>query len=148
MIGPTPTEERPVPLPTVITHQVGLRFAAQVGAHELVLDQPLRGGGHDAGPSPIELFGVALGSCIGLYVHKFLASRGVADEGLRVEVTQHATRNPHRIGRFDVLIVLPYEVPALYRPMIEAVARTCPAYNTLVRSADIAIAIEVPVAVG
>jgi ribosomal protein S12 methylthiotransferase accessory factor len=148
MIGPTPTEEQPAPLPIVVLHQAGLRFAAQVGAHELITDQPLRGGGHDAGPSPIELFGAALGSCIGLYVHKFLASRGVADEGLRIEVTQHSARNPHRIGRFDVHIQLPADVPAMYKPMIEAVARVCPAYNTLVRSADIAIAIEAPVAVG
>jgi putative redox protein len=148
MIDHDPNEKRPAPLPIVITHQTGFRFAAQVGAHELILDQPLRGGGHDAGPSPIDLLGAALGSCIGLYVHKFLASRGVADEGLRVEVTQHDARNPHRIGRFDVHIFVPGEIPALYKPMIEAVARVCPAYNTLVRTADIAIAIEVPVAVG
>jgi putative redox protein len=148
MTVPYRNEERPAPLPIVVTHRAGLRFAAQVGVHELILDQPLRSGGHDAGPSPIDLLGAALGSCIGLYVHKFLASRGMADEGLRVEVTQHAARNPYRIARFDVHIFLPGEIPALYKPMIEAVARVCPAYNTLVRSADIAIGIEAPVAVG
>jgi len=145
MIDRTPTEERPAPLPIVVTHQAGVRFAAQIGAHELILDQPLRGGVHDAGPSPIELLGAALGSCIGLYVHKFLVARNVAAEGLRVEVTQHSERHPHRVARFDVHILLPGEVPALYRPMIEAVARVCPAYNTLGRSADIAITIEAPV---
>jgi uncharacterized OsmC-like protein len=32
--------------------------------------------------------------------------------------------------------------------MIEAVARSCPAYNTLSGTADIVIAVEAPVAVG
>jgi ribosomal protein S12 methylthiotransferase accessory factor len=148
MIDRTPAEERPAPLPIVVTHQAGVRFAAQIGVHELITDQPFRGGGRDAGPSPIELFGAALGSCIALYVHKFLVTRGAADEGLRVEVTQHAVRDPHRLARFDVHIMLPDGVPPLYRPMVEAVARVCPAYNTLVRSAEIAITIEAPALVG
>jgi putative redox protein len=148
MIDRITTEERPAPLPIVVTHQAGLRFAAQVGAHELIVDQPLRGGGHDAGPSPIELLGTALGSCIALYVHKFLLARQITEEGLRVEVTQHSARTPNRIARFDVLVVLPPDVPPFYKPMIEAVARVCPAYNTLAGGAEVVIAVEAPVAVG
>jgi putative redox protein len=148
MIDRNPTEERPAPLPIVVRHQAGVRFSAQVGAHELILDQPLRGGGEDAGPSPIELLGAALGACIALYVHKFLVARKIADVGLLVEVTQHSTRNPHRLSCFNVHILLPPDVPALYRPMIEAAARVCPAYNTLVRSAEIRISVEAPVGVG
>ena len=148
MIDRNVTEERPAPLPIVVTHQAGLRFAAQVGAHELILDQPLRGGGRDAGPSPIELLGAALGSCIGLYVHKFLVARKLADEGLRIEVTQHSARDPHRIAKFEVHIILPGEIPPVYRPMVESVARVCPAYNTLAGGAEVVITIETPVTVG
>ena len=148
MIDRNLTEERPAPLPIVVTHQAGVRFAAQIGAHELILDQPLRGGGHDAGPSPIELLGAALGSCIGLYVYKFLVARNLSIEGLRVEVTQHSVRNPNRIARFDVHIILPPDISALYKPMIESVARVCPAYNTLAGGAEVTIAIETPALVG
>jgi putative redox protein len=142
------SEERPSPLPVVVTHQSGVRFAASVGRHEIILDQPLRGGGHDAGPSPIELLATALGSCVALYVHRFLVARGIDAAGLRVEATQHAVRAPHRIARFDVHVFLPDDVPPLYKPMIEAVARVCPVYNTLVRAAEITIAVEAVVAVG
>jgi putative redox protein len=128
-------------LPIVVTHQAGLRFAAQVGSHEIILDQPLRGGGHDAGPSPIELLGTALGSCVALYVHKFLVARSLSVEGLRVEVTQHSVRSPHRIARFDVHIVLSSDVPLLYRPMIEAVARVCPVHNTLSPCSEVTVAV-------
>jgi len=147
MIDRTPTEERPAPLPIVVTHEAGVRFAAQIGAHQLVLDQPFRGGGRDAGPTPIDLLGAALGACIGLYVHKFLVTRNVADEGLRIEVTQHSESYPHRIARFEVHIEVPGEVPLLYLPMIEAAARVCPAYNTLARAAEVRIAVHAPAGV-
>ena len=129
-------------LPIVVTHQAGVRFAAQIGRHELVLDQPFRGGGDDAGPSPIELVGAALGSCVALYVHKFLVTRNVSAEGLRVEVTQHSVRTPHRIARFDVHIILTDQVPPLYRPIIEAVARVCPVHNTLSPASEVLVTVE------
>ena len=141
------TAKRPVPPPIVVTHEAGLRFLARVGGHRLILDQPIRGGGDDAGPSPIELLGTALGSCIALYVHQFLMARHIMSEGLRVEVTQHSARNPYRVVRFDVHIILPENVPAFYNPMIEATARVCPAYNTLAGSAEVVITIESSVAV-
>jgi putative redox protein len=125
-----------------VTHQAGLRFAAQVGAHALILDQPVRGGGEDAGPSPIELLGAALGSCIALYVHRFLVARNLSTEGLRVEVSEHSTSNPHRIAQFDAHVVLPDDVPELYRPMIEAVARVCPVHNALEHGAGVRLFVE------
>ena len=127
--------------PIVVTHQDGRRFAAHVGAHEITMDQPKGGGGDDSGPSPLDLIGVALGGCVALYVHKFLETRGIAEGGLRVEVTQHTARDPYRITRFDFRILLHDAVPTVYRPMIETAARVCPAYNTLARSAEIVIAI-------
>jgi putative redox protein len=125
-----------------VTHRHGAQFAVQVGSHELILDQSLRGGGEDAGPSPLDLLGAALGGCVAYYVHRFLCTRRLSTAGLRVEVEQHSVANPHRIGRFDVHITLPAEVPALYTPLIEAVARVCPVHNTLAASAEIAVYLE------
>ena len=131
--------------PIVVTHRRDLQFRAQIGAHEVILDQPARAGGDDAGPSPLDLIGAALGSCIALYVRQFLETRRLRTDGLRVEVEQHAVRNPHRIAKFEVRIVVPDEVPLLHQPLIEAVARVCPAYNTLARSAEIVVDVEFPV---
>jgi len=138
------SEGRVAPTPIVVSLWAGARFNVQIGAHELVLDQPPRSGGEDTGPSPLDLLGASLGGCIGLYVHRFLVTRGVPDNGLRIEVLQHTTRNPSRVERFEVDILLPPEVPMLYMPMIEAAARVCPAYNTLARAAEVRIAVHVP----
>jgi uncharacterized OsmC-like protein len=144
----TGTSPRRASSAIVVTHQDGLRFAAQIRSHTLVLDQPERGGGQDAGPSPVELLGASLGSCVALYVHKFLAARHLPTDSLRVEVAQHGAQDPHRIGVFELRIILSDEIPAFYRPMIEAVARVCPAHNTLAHGADVRVAVEFPALAG
>ncbi|HET9426670.1 MAG TPA: OsmC family protein [Gemmatimonadaceae bacterium] len=139
---------RPAPKPIVITHLDGLRFAAQVRSHRVIVDQPERGGGADSAASPIELLGASLGTCVALYVHKFLVTRGLPTDSLRVEVVQHGASNPNRIAQFEVKIMLSEEIPMVYRPMLEAVARVCPAHNTLAHGAEVKVGIEFPSLVG
>jgi uncharacterized OsmC-like protein len=131
--------------PIVVTHEGGVQFAAQVRAHRLLVDQPERGGGADAGPSPIELLGVSLGTCVALYVQQFCHSRGLSHEGMRVEVQQRGAQNPNRIGEFAVRVVLPAGLPAEHVEMLERVARSCPAHNTLVHGAEVAMQIDIGV---
>ena len=85
--------------PMIITHVGGVQFAAQVRSHRVLVDQPLRGGGADAGPSPIELLGVSLGTCVALYVQQFCQSRGLPYDGMRVELQQRRVRGKGRASR-------------------------------------------------
>ena len=133
--------------PIVVVHEGGLKFSAQIGAHRVLVDQPFRGGGEDAGPSPIELLGASLGTCVAFYVHQFFRTRSLSSEGLRVEVTQRSTTMPSRIGRFAVRVILPPDVPEQFVPLIERVARGCPAHNTLAHGAEVAVEVETTTAV-
>lgn len=132
--------------PIVVTHDGGLRFEAQVRSHRIVVDQPERAGGADGGPMPIELLGVSLGTCVALYVQQFCHARGLSTAGLRIEVTQHGAQNPGRIGTFAVRVELPEGLPEQYLPMLERVARSCPAHNTLEHGAAVEVEIVAPVA--
>ena len=132
--------------PIVVTHDGGVRFAAQVRSHRIVVDQPLRGGGEDSGPSPIELLGAALGTCVALYVQQFCHARELPYDGLRVEVEQYGATNPGRIGRFVVRVMLSTELPEHYAAMLERVAQSCPAHNTLVHGAEVTVLVETPTA--
>ena len=133
--------------PMVITHEGGLKFAAQVRSHRVLVDQPVRGGGEDAGPMPIEMLGVSLGTCVALYVQQFCAARAIPTEGMRVEVEQRGAQNPNRIGEFVVRVVLPGEVPSQYAEMLERVARSCPAHSTLAHETAVDIRVETAAAV-
>lgn len=130
--------------PMVITHEGGVKFAAQVRSHRIVVDQPPRGGGEDAGPMPIELLGVSLGTCIALYVQQFCEVRKLPYEGMRVELEQHGAQNPGRIGEFVVRVILPEALPEHYAAMLERVARSCPAHNTLELGAHVSVEVSAP----
>lgn len=128
--------------PITVTHESGLRFAADIRSHRVFTDQSARAGGDDSAPSPTELLSAALASCIALYVHQFCASRGLPHDGMRIEVLPHHLANPSRIGAFDVTVRLPEALPTHAMEMLERVVRSCPAHNTLAHGAAISVAIE------
>lgn len=127
---------------TVVTHEGGVRFAAQVRSHRVFVDQPRHGGGDDTAPSPIELLSVSLGTCVAFYVQQFCAARGLPYEGMRVEVESHRATSPSRIDQFSVQVVLPEPLPGQYAAMLDRVVHSCPAHNTLAEGADISVEIE------
>lgn len=131
--------------PIVVTHVGDVQFVAQVRSHRILVDQTPRGGGSDAGPAPIELLGASLGTCVALYVQQFCHARKLSHEGMRVEVRTAGAANPNRIGEFRVRVVLPSELPAHYAEMLQRVAQSCPAHNTLVHGAEVDVEIEVGV---
>lgn len=127
--------------PMVVTHEGGMKFATQIRGHRLIVDQPTGAGG-DEGPMPLELLGASVGSCVALYVQQFCDSRGLPYAGMRVEVRQIGAQNPGRVGRFDVRVVLAEPLPPQYEALLERVARSCPAHNTLVEGAAVDVRIE------
>jgi hypothetical protein len=64
-----------------------------------------------------------------------------------VEVTQYGASAPSRIGRFDVRVVLPPEIPEQVVGLIERVAKTCPAHNTFTSGALVDVAVVTAVRV-
>jgi uncharacterized OsmC-like protein len=133
-----------VPQPTVVTHAGGQKFSIQIRSHEIMVDQTIRGGGEDTAPTPIELLGAALGSCIAYYVRQFLRTRELPAEGLRVEVVQNKGANPPRVEEFLVRVMLPPEIPLKFLSMIEHVIHACPAHNTLSMGSSVCVTREIP----
>ena len=125
--------------PIVVTHKDGLRFVAKVRGHHVETDQARHGGGTDSAPTPLELLGAALGSCIALYVRQFCEVRDLPCDGMQVEVRQRNEANPARIGKFFVRLIMPEELPAQYVIMLARVVRTCPVHNTLAHGAGVAV---------
>lgn len=117
----------------------GLAQTVHVRSHTLTTDQPARAGGDDAGPTPLELIGAGLASCIALYIHKYCVQQGLDDGKLAVEVKPLWRNDPGRIGRFDVILYIPDVIPAEYHEEIDLVARTCPVHHTLTHGPEITL---------
>jgi putative redox protein len=139
--------ESRVRAPVVVTHESGLKFVAQVRSHRIIVDQPERAGGEDAGPTPLELMAFSLGSCVALYVQQFCHSRGLTYDGMRVEVDSIGATAPNRLGELVVRVHLPIELSPHLRTMIERAATSCPAHHTLELGAKVTVHIEAAAAV-
>lgn len=130
--------------PIVVTHQGGMKFAARVRSHRILTDQPTEAGGTDLAPSPIELLGASLASCIAFYVQQFCAARNLPYEGMRVEVEQRSEKSPARVAEFIGRVIMPEELPEEYARMLDRVVTSCPAHNTLAGGAAVNIEILFP----
>jgi uncharacterized OsmC-like protein len=128
--------------PIVVTHLSGVKFAARVRSHRVLVDQSPRGGGNDEAPTPLELLAASLGTCVALYVQQFCHARDLPYEGMHVDVDTASATNPNRIAEFRVSVVLPSSLPPHYAEMIQRAARSCPAHNTLAHGAEVSVAIE------
>lgn len=129
------------PQPMVVTHEGGLTFATDVRGHRILTDQP-RPAGEDSAPTPLEVLGSSLGACVALYVQQFCETRGLPYEGFTVEVGLAGAGG--RIGRFDIRVHMPEPIPEAYADMLDRVARSCPAHNTLVHGAEVDVHVETP----
>ena len=128
--------------PIVVTHEGGLRFAAQVRSHRIIIDQPEHAGGEDAGPAPLELLAASLGSCVAFYVRQFCHSRALSYDGMRVEVDSYGASNPGRIGELAVRVQLPVELSPHMATLLERAAASCPAHHTLALGAKVTFRVE------
>lgn len=126
----------------VVTHEGGLKFVAQLREHRLTTDQPVAAGGANSAPTPLELIGAALGSCIALALAHFCNARAIPTAGLRVEVTQQTAKAPYRVGSYQVSVTLPDAFPPAYRETADRVARTCAVHNTLSHPPQIGIELQ------
>lgn len=121
-------------------------FAVTVRDHVVALDQPLRAGGADEAPTPLEMLSVALAGCVALYARKYCHANDLDDTGLQVSVKPIWRENPGRIGRFDVSVRLPDGFPPAHRDALLYAARECPVHHTLMHAPDIAVRLEEPAA--
>lgn len=133
--------------PIVVTHEGGAKFVAQVRSHRIIVDQPERAGGEDAGPTPLELLAASLGSCMALYVQQFCHSRALSYEGMRVEVESSGASNPGRIAELAVRVHVPAELSPHMATLLARAAKSCPAHHTLELGARMTVQIEAAAAV-
>ncbi|MGW7520105.1 OsmC family protein [Streptomyces sp. NPDC054796] len=110
----------------------GETYAAHVGGHEIVVDQPTEAGGDGNGPTPVELFVVSLASCVAFYAGGFLTRIGVRREGLRVTADfAMATDRPTRVARIGLTLTVPARLTEQQRRRLLAVVNHCTVGSSL-----------------
>ncbi len=103
-----------------VTFPGGKRVDAEYGGFTIRTDQPPQGGGEGSAPQPFDLFLASIATCAGIYVKGYCDSRGIATEGLGLEMQIEREPEKHRVARLVLEIKLPRGLP---REAPEAVIR-------------------------
>ncbi|WP_447974659.1 OsmC family protein [Nitrospira sp. Kam-Ns4a] len=127
-----------------VTYQGGTRFTVSNGRHAVVADQPVEDGGTDTGLSPLELFVGSLASCVGYFVARFCARRGLAADGFTVEAEWELAEGPHRVGAVRLTVRLPGALAPEDQVRLLKVARGCTVHQSLAVPPEVEIRLIAP----
>ena len=112
-------------------------FAGEARGHRLFADVPPALGGHDAAMIPPEGVLVVLGNCMGMEIALACKNKGLAYEGMVVEVEAEWDEQEHFLHDFKMTVRMPEGMDERTRRTVEAGAKMCTVRNTLLRGAQV-----------
>ena len=115
-----------------IEYQGDLHCSAQHGPSGATLetDAPVDNHGKGESFSPTDLVGTALGTCMATIMGIYARQKGIALEGMKIDVTKEMTQSaPRRIARLTTEVRMPAGLPR--DPALEKAALTCPVHQSL-----------------
>ena len=113
-----------------VTRKEDLQFEIGVRAHGVATDMSEKDGGHDRGPSPVELMAGSLGCCIAMMVQSYCNRHGYEGD-VGVSLTVEMADSPKRVAGFVVDVELPDSVPEDKYEVVKRMAEKCPVHETL-----------------
>jgi len=125
-----------------------------VGDHRFLADEPIDVGGFDAGPSPYDLLGAALGACTSMTLRLYADRKRLALDRVTVEV-KHAKTHAQDcescvegagplIDHFERRIVVEGDLDEAQRTALLRIADKCPVHRTLEGSSHISTTLTEP----
>ncbi len=108
----------------------GVRNDVSIREHHLVADELPDEGGHDDGPSPLELLAGSLASCTAITMQMYAERKGWDIGDLTVGVDYQPAQKGAPT-RFELVVDLPKELPEEQREKLMQIAAKCPVHRTL-----------------
>jgi putative redox protein len=138
-VEPMLDKEPPVDVEASETGKGKFQLRIQTGKHQLIADEPESFGGLDSGPSPFQLLGSALASCMTMTVRLYADQKGWPLKRIRTNVGH--TREPDQAprDRFDVRMMFEGDLDPEQRARMVEIAGKCPVHRSLTEGARFTI---------
>ena len=109
----------------IVSFPGGKRVDARFKGFTVHTDQSAQGGGEASAPEPFDLFLASIATCAGVYVKGYCDARGIATEGLGLEMQVERDEVRHRVARLTLEIRLPEGFPEKHRDAVVRAAELC-----------------------
>ncbi|MDH0866289.1 OsmC family protein [Mitsuaria sp. GD03876] len=108
-----------------------MRQTVSIRDHRLTADQPVAGGGEDAGPDPHEFYDTALGACKALTVLWYAQRKGIPVEDVLVEVERDGSQERQGVYKLKASLTFVGNLSDEQRQQLLAVAEKCPLHKLM-----------------
>ncbi|PIM52721.1 osmotically inducible protein OsmC [Roseateles chitinivorans] len=108
-----------------------MRQTVRIRDHQFTADQPVSGGGEDAGPDPHELYDSALGACKALTVLWYAQRKGLPLEDVLVEVERDGSQERQGLYQLKATLTFVGDLTDEQRQQLLAVAEKCPVHKLM-----------------
>jgi ribosomal protein S12 methylthiotransferase accessory factor len=108
-----------------VTFPGGKRVDAAYAGFTVRTDQPADKGGDGSAPSPFDLFLASIATCAGVYVKGYCDARGIATEGLGLEMEIERDAEGRMVTRLALSVLLPEGFPQKHREGLLRAAEHC-----------------------
>ena len=108
-----------------------MRQTVSIRQHTLTADQPVAGGGEDAGPDPHELYDSALAACKALTVLWYAQRKGLPLEDVRVELERDGSQERQGVYKLKASLTFVGDLTDEQRQQLLAVAEKCPVHKLM-----------------
>jgi putative redox protein len=99
-------------------------------AHEVTCDEPVALGGQNLGPTPVELFLMAIGACKAMTARMYADRKGWPLTGATCNITQDMRQpdeaSPRKVPHIDIAMRFDGDLDAEQRARLLEIAEKCP----------------------
>ncbi len=108
-----------------------MRQTVRIRQHQFTADQPVSGGGEDAGPDPHDLYDAALGTCKALTVLWYANRKGLPVEDVLVQVDRDGSQEQQGVYKLKATVTLVGPLTPEDRERLLQVAAKCPIHKLM-----------------
>jgi putative redox protein len=126
--------------PVEVTYETGEEYVVRMRDHRVRTDQPQESGGHDLGPSPVELLVASMAACAAFYAGRFLDRHGESRRGLAVTAEYRTAADPLvRVAEVFLAVRVPAGLSERRKTALPAVVQHYTVHKTLRHAPEIVI---------
>ena len=126
----------------IVRSESGMSAQAEMGTHQLTVDEPVSAGGQDSGPGPYDLLLAALGACTAMTVRLYAQRKAwplesvevrLSHERIHAEDCAECETREGMLDRINKDLVLNGALDTEQRQRLAEIAERCPVQRTLTR---------------